>query len=646
MTSPVPPRAPLDVVRATADADLLGAPLRSLADIEAIETTPLETRLATVDVYQRIVLALESQPPEKAAISFVADGRIESPAETVSFGRLRERIERTSALLRSHGIGRQDVVAILLPTMPAIYWSIVGTMRRAIPFPLNWMLEPQHLFDLLSQAKVKAVIALGPTPEFQIWESLMAIQDRLPDDLKVWSVTGPGGRPLPQTDLDMALDALEEAQLAPDPTPPAQGHDVVAYLHSGGTTGVPKIVRLSNRNVAYRHWTTQLAMQIQRGEVVLQDTPVFHVGGFAGRCLPMLASGASLVIPSIMGARDKRYMANYWKFVERFSVTRLSGVPTMFSLLAKSPPQGEDLSSLHSNFMTGSTALPNAVRRAFEDVSGVRILNSYGLTENTATVAFELRDGPAKEGGSGVRAPYTEVRVVALDRADAAPRLCGPEESGMLQVRGPGVALGYLDPEHDRVARTDDGWLVTGDLGRVDAEGWLFVTGRSKDVIIRGGHNIDPGPIEEALLGSPEVVHAAAVGKPDAYAGELPVAYVQLTPGSRLTAEALIALAASGVTERPAIPKEVIILDRMPLTEVGKPIKTALRRNAAERVFTAALLEIWPSGAGLDVQVEPDAVHGSLVRITAVGVQAQGPLEAQVRTVMEQFAFAYEIRWS
>jgi fatty-acyl-CoA synthase len=643
-------REPIDVIAQTADAALLGQPLRTLADIETIERVPLEDRLSVIDFHQRVAMALESQDPAKTAISFIADGEVDGAVEEISFSTLRDRISRTTALLRRHAIGRGDVVAILLPTMPATYWAIVGTMRRAIPFPLNWMLEPEHLLDLLTQAKVKAVIALGPTPGFRIWESLATIRDRLPADLRVWSVAGPGGDILPDHDLDRQLDALSGPDAAPDTSRPAKAEDVAAYLHSGGTTGLPKIVKLSHRNLAYRHWTTQLAMQIRRGEVVLQDTPIFHVGGLAGRCLPMLASGASLVIPSILGARDKRYMANYWKFVDRFAVTRLSGVPTMFALLAKSPPQGEDLSSLHRNFMTGSTALPNSVRRAFEQVSGVRILNSYGLTENTATVAFELRDGEAKEGSSGVRAPYTQVRVAAQDAPSGAVRLCGPGETGMLQVRGPGMTLGYLDPVHDVAARTPDGWLVTGDLGRLDPDGALFITGRAKDVIIRGGHNIDPGPIEDALLRSPEVLYAAAVGKPDAYAGELPIAYVQLVPGSRLTQADLIALASAGVSERPAVPKEVIVLEKIPLTAVGKPIKVALRQDAAERAFQSVLSEALAAPAPGDepqVRVRPHPRHGTLVTIVANAASTERTaLESRIRAVMDQYAFAYEIEWS
>jgi len=640
----LPPSGRLAVVSGTADADLLARPLRSLADIQAIEQVPLDERLKVVDFYRRIELALQARAPDDPAIHFATDGDPDGAVETVSFAELRRNIARVATLLASHGIGRTDAVAVVLPTIPAAYWSLIGALSRAIAFPINWMLEAEHMRDLILESRAKAVIALGPTPGFAIWETLESIRSELPADLPVWSVAVPRGEVLPESDLAMALEGQEAGDLLGG----ASGDDVAAYIHSGGTTGRPKIIRVSHRNMSYRHFTVQLAMQVEMGEVIPQDTPIFHVGGLAGRCLPSLACGASLVIPSVMGARDKRYLANYWRFVERFGITRLSGVPTMFSVLAKTPPQGVDLSSLKPNFISGSTALPIAVRREFERVSGVRILNSYGLTENTATVAVELRDGEGAEGASGVRVPYTEVRIAALTaEGDTAVRLCREGEIGMIQVKGPGLALGYLSAEHTAASRTPDGWLITGDLGRIDEDGNVFVTGRAKDVIIRGGHNIDPGPIEEALLQCPEVLYAAAVGKPDAYAGELPVAYVQLTPGARVTADELIVLAARRIPERPAVPKEIFVLEKLPLTTVGKPLKTELRQDAAERAFRAALAtipEIASAEQRPDVAVRPHPVHGVIVAITLRPGTADGTsLRERIATVMDRFAYAYEI---
>jgi fatty-acyl-CoA synthase len=644
---PLAVASPPPVVPGTADAELLAQPLRDLGDIQRIERVPLESRLSVVDFYQRIALALTARNRDDTAIHFIPDGDLDGIVHETSFATLRGNVERVIALLRSRDIAHPDVVAIVLPTMPAVYWTIIGSMAQAVPFALNWMLEPPYLLRLLTEANVKAIIALGPTPGFKIWESLMSIKDQLPAGLPIWSVTTPGHETLPEFDLELHLPGQDQAVGSLGTGTTREGHDVAAYVHSGGTTGLPKIVKLSHRNISYRHWTLQLAMQITLGEVLLQDTPIFHVGGLAGRCFPMLASGASLVIPSLMGARDKRYIANYWKFIARFRVTRLSGVPTTISVLAKSPPRGEDLSSLKRNFVTGSTALPISVRREFERVSGVRILNSYGLTENTASVAIELRDGQSREGSSGIPTPYTRVRVQRLDRG-TTPEDCGPSQTGMIQVSGPGVALGYLDDSHTQASRTDDGWLITGDLGRLDTEGNLFVTGRSKDIIIRGGHNIDPGPIEDALLQSPEVLLAAAVGKPDAHAGELPVAYVQLVAGSRITEAALLAAVAERIPERAAIPKEIFIVDRIPLTDAGKPAKVALRHDAAERTFRALLSRI-PSLStslhGLQVIVSSHSLHGTLVTISLTNPKAASTaLTQEIDELMTRYSLAYVVK--
>jgi fatty-acyl-CoA synthase len=647
---PVAVVSPISVVTGTADADLLARPLQDLSDIERIERVPIDDRLSIVDFHQRIALALAARNRDDTAIHFIPDGDIDGIVHETSFAVLRENIERVASLLRSRLVERPAVVAIVLPTMPAAYWTIIGTMARAVPFPVNWMLEPQYLVGLLAEAKVKAIFALGPTPGFKIWESIMSIRDQLPTGLPVWSVTAPGSTVLPESDLDLQLLGQTRARLeSVGATPAREGADVAAYVHSGGTTGLPKIVKISHRNMSYRHWTLQLAMQITLGEVVLQDTPMFHVGGLAGRCLPMLASGASLVIPSLMGARDKRYIANYWKFIARFRVTRLSGVPTTFSVLAKTPPQGEDLSSLKRNFVTGSTALPVSVRREFERVSGVRILNSYGLTENTASVAIELRDGRSREGSSGVPVPYTRVRVTRLEDMEATSESCGPGQTGMIQVSGPGITLGYLNETHTHASRTADGWLITGDLGRIDTDGNLYVTGRSKDIIIRGGHNIDPGLIEDALLQSPEVLLAAAVGKPDAHAGELPVAYVQLVAGSQISEAALLARVAARIPERAAIPKEIFIVDAIPLTDAGKPAKMKLRHDAAERALRTALSQISGLSTNLNrlqVTASPHPLHGTLVTIlltTPTPLDAPA-LVAAIHELMSRYSLSYVVK--
>ena len=634
----------------TADQALLDRPLRSIADVERIERTPLDERLKITDFSRRVELALAARNPDDTAIFYVADGEVTSIAEEVSFRKLRSNIYQTSALLRSCANGQANVTAILLPAVPSIYWSILGAMSAGKAFPINWMFEPSHLLQLLREAKVTTVIALGPTPGFRIWESLMSIADDLPLGTRIWSVVGPGGKALLESDLDVQI--AHQADNAVGIADAKLGDDIAAYVHSDGTTGLPKIVMLSHRNLSFRHWTLQLALKAVPGEIIIHDTPMFHVGGLTGRCLPPLASGASILIPSVLGARDKRYIANYWKFVEKYRITRLSAVPTTLAVLAKSPPQGEDLSSLKPYFITGSTAMPMRVREEFERISGVRVLNSYGMTENTASIAIDPRDGVPKEGSSGIRLPYTNIRAVEMDEQGRTIRLCGTGEIGMLQISGPGLTPGYLNPMHDRAARTDDGWLVTGDLGRIDNEGYVFVTGRAKDVIIRSGHNIDPALIEEPLVQSPDVLFAAAVGKPDAYAGELPVAYVQLVPGSRATSGDLLAFLDGRIAEHAAIPKEIYIVDRLPLTDIGKPMKAVLRQDAAEREFRIVLsratgLSSQDQNRRLKVSVRPHPMYGTLVDIKVVcsAEDDRAVLADRIEQVMGQYSLAYAVEW-
>ena len=634
------------VVPATADAALLNQPLRCLSDVEAIERIALDGRLGVVDISQRIALGLAARNPGDTAIFYVSDGDVDRRPVKISFSELRGNIDRTVSLLRASGIGRGDVVAVLLPAVPAIYWSILGATAAGIAFPINWMLEPRHLLHLLKEARAKAVIALGPTPGFKIWESLMSIAGDLPSGISIWSVAGPDGEVLPDTDLDAHI---VNPTSEPAPSHERTGEDIAIYLHSGGTTGLPKIVQISHRNASYRHWTLQLAYKAVVGEVVFHDTPMFHSGGLMGRCITPLASGASVLIPSVMGARDKRYIANYWRFVEKYRVTRLSGVPTTLAVLAKSPPQGEDLSSLKPYFVTGSTAMPIPIRKRFEQISGVRVLNSYGMTENTASIAIDPRDGEGKAGSSGIRLPYTQIRAMR-DGPGQTTRPCGPDEIGMLQIRGPGLTPGYVNPEHDRGARTQDGWLITGDLGRIDGDGYVFVTGRAKDVIIRGGHNIDPALIEEPLLQSPEVLHAAAVGKPDSHAGEIPIAYVQLVPGSRATSSDLIEFLTDRIAERPAMPKEVLVVDKLPLTEIGKPNKVALRQEIAELTFRSVLAEatgLSCKDGQLKVFVRPHPRQGTQVSIvvSAPPLANRAALTASIEEVMGQYALPYDIDW-
>ena len=475
----------------------------------------------------------------------------------------------------------------------------------------------------------------------RFWENLQAIAAEISSAARILTVPGPGGKLMPETDFDTLVACqpgdrlLFQRKVGPD--------HVAAYVHSGGTTGSPKLVRLTHRGFAYKCWANAVVMAHTSDDVIFADYPMFHIAGIFGRGYFPIAHGMSIVIPSPLGARDKRFIDNYWRFVDKFGITLFSGVPTTLAQLAKNGPHGEKLGTLRDYACTGSTAFPAEVARQIEKLIGVRVLLTYGATEYTQNVTQAPRDGDPKYGSPGIRLPYTQVKTVELD-GDRIKRECGVDEIGVVVVKGPSVTPGYLESKYNEGVFTREGWFNSGDLGRFDADGYLWLTGRVKDVIIRGGHNIDPSVIEETLLKHPDVLLAAAVSKPDAYAGELPVAYVQLVSGARTSANDLGDFAQRHIPERAAAPKEIIILEAMPLTDVQKPAKAELRRDAARRAFRDVLANV--ADGNLSVDIVADPVKGNVALITAAGpAAARRDIEDRIHERMKAFAFAYVVQW-
>jgi len=294
----------------------------------------------------------------------------------------------------------------------------------------------------------------------------------------------------------------------------------------------------------------------------------------------------------------------------------------------------------------GAAPMPPELIRKFEEATGVGILEGYGLTEGTCVSAVNPRDGVRRVGSIGLRIPYQQMKTVALGGDRDNPRDCAVDEIGHLVIKGPNVFPGYTDEKANRGIWVGDGWLDTGDLARQDADGRFWLTGRQKDLIIRGGHNIDPSMIEEAMMRHPAVQMAAAVGKPDAYAGELPVVYVTLRAGCVASADELLAFAKATIPERAAAPGEVVVRDAIPLTAVGKVFKPELRYDAAKRVLEAALRGVADGAASFDVCVAPDARHGTLATVTATPLREDAcSLDAALREALDRLSIRYEITW-
>lgn len=614
------------------------APLRTLRDVEELERVPLEARIFSWSLNDWIARGC-ALDPDKIAIRYIADGDPDGAPVCLRYGELHGRAAQAANLFRSLGVSPSDAVMLVLPTLPQLYVAMLGAVGAGIACGVNWMLEPAQLGELVRATKAKVLVTLGPTPGYDIWEKVQAIHPELPPAVRVLTVPGPGGAVDPSTDFDTLAARQPGERIARKVEP----DDIAAYVHSGGTTGSPKLVKLTHRGFAYKCWANAVVMAHTADDVIFADYPMFHIAGIFGRGYFAVAHGMSIVIPSPLGARDKRFIDNYWRFVDKFGITIFSGVPTTLAQLAKSGPRGERLATLRRYACTGSTAFPAEIARQIERQIGVRVLLTYGATEYTQNVTQAPRDGDPKFGSPGIRLPYSQVKTVELD-GDRIKRECAVDEIGVVVVKGPSVTPGYLEPKYNEGVFTRDGWFNSGDLGRFDADGYLWLTGRVKDVIIRGGHNIDPSVIEETLLKHPDVLLAAAVSKPDAHAGELPIAYVQLVPGARAGAEAIREFASRHIPERAAAPKEIIVVERMPLTDVQKPAKAELRRDAARRAFGDVLAGV--AGDALTVEMLPDPVKGT-VAVISVGVAAdvRRDVEERIRACMQPFAIAYRVRW-
>jgi fatty-acyl-CoA synthase len=366
--------------------------------------------------------------------------------------------------------------------------------------------------------------------------------------------------------------------------------------------------------------------------VVFAGLPLFHVNALVVTLLAPLFKGQQVVWAGPLGYREPALYGEFWKIVEHYRIAAMSAVPTVYAVLAQCPVDA-DVSSLR-HAMVGASPLPAAVRDAFQTHTGVTLVEGYGLTEATCASARSFPGAP-RPGSVGQRMPYQRLKVVRPGTWEEVPG----GATGVLAISGPTVFAGYVtgrtENGHvlDGLGKLSDGWLDTGDLARLDPDGFVHLVGRAKDLIIRGGHNIDPAVIEDALLAHPQVTAAGAVGRPDVHAGEVPVAYVTLAAGAEVTEEELLAWAAAHVPERAAAPKAVTVLDALPVTAVGKPYKLALRADATRRAVAEALL---PLGDGNDVECLIE--DGSVVALVTVG---PGSDQTAVKAALDRYA----IRW-
>ena len=435
------------------------------------------------------------------------------PGTTLSYAALRATARSLGAELAAKGIAPGEVVSYMLPNGVSAASVFLGGMYAGyVVSPVSLLAQDALIEHTLAHSETRIVYA---APEFVA--RLMSIVERV------------GSRAIvrPASPDDLGLSEAADASL-----PALVSGTPAMLMYTSGTTGKPKGALLSHGNLIHAGRVVSAAHELSPRDRVLSSLPLYHVNGQCIATVAPLVSGGSVVMP------HRFSVSQWWPLVERYRPTWLNVVPTIIAYLTNGPELSPAQAAACRDVRfarSASAPLPPEHHRAFEARFGISVLEAMGLTE-CASVAFANPLGPAERRlGSPGRPLGMEARVVAPDGA-----VLGDGERGEIELRGDNVMLGYhKDPGATARALRPGGWLATGDLGYRDGDGFYFVTGRLKELIIKGGENIAPREIDEALLKHPAVLEAAAVGIPDREYGQEILACVVLKPGAACSEDEL-----------------------------------------------------------------------------------------------------------
>ena len=575
----------------------------SIDDIKKIEKlSKWEDRDVPKTLYGMLSRAAQNYPNHDA-VSYQIFSGPKDKAETFSWKELFDKATQAANMFRSLGINETDVVAYVLPNANETLFSLLGGAISGIVAPINPLLDTEQIAAILRETDAKVVVTLKAFPKTDVCQKTSQAVALAPNvhtvlevDLlryltppKSWIV--PLIRPKNDTQHSAKVinfnELLEQQNTSLD-FEDIQEDRVAALFHTGGTTGMPKVAQHKYSGLVYNGWLGA-ELIFSADDNIICPLPLFHV--FASHVIIMgaISSGAHVVFPTPQGYRGDGVFDNFWKLIERWKITFIITVPTAVSQLMQRPVDA-DISSIKQAF-SGSAPMPMELFRRFEGAAGVEIIEGYGLTEVTCLVSVNPPIGSKKVGSVGLPLPYTDVKIITQE--DGKFKECSVDEIGEISISNPGVFAGktYTEDDKNKDLYDKKKYLRTGDLGRKDGDGFVWITGRAKDLIIRGGHNIDPAVIEETLLGHDAVAFAGAIGQPDAHSGELPCVYVELVAGATVSDQELMEYAINNIGEPGAKPKHLEILKELPKTAVGKVFKPDLRKMAITRIFDQALSE-------------------------------------------------------
>ncbi|WP_137990837.1 acyl-CoA synthetase [Streptomyces vilmorinianum] len=466
---------------------------------------------------------------------------------SLTYAELHDRVRRLAHALRERGVRRGDRIAYLGPNHPSFLETLFAAgLLGAVFVPLNTRLAPPEIDHQLTDSGAHTLVH---APGYADRTTL-----RLAHHIQVG------------TAYEELISSADIATVTP-PEEPVSGDDVCIIMYTSGTTGRAKGAVLTHANLTWNAVNVLVDTDLRADERALVTAPLFHTAGLNMLTLPVLLKGGTCVLVESFDADATLAL------VERHRITAMFGVPTMYDLMARSPRWTDaDLSSLRT-LNCGGSPVPGRLISAYQR-RGLNFQQGYGLTEASPGVLFlDAEHVVSKAGSAGVPHFFTDVRVVRPDLSEAPPG-----ETGEVLVRGPHVMPGYWGLPEASAAALTDGWLRTGDAATVDADGYVTITDRIKDMIISGGENVYPAEVEDALLAHPDVAECAVIGVPHEKWGEVPHAVLVPRPGAALDADAVLASLAGRLAAY-KIPKSAVVTDALPRTASGKLRKPELRRR-------------------------------------------------------------------
>jgi fatty-acyl-CoA synthase len=610
------------------------AQVSSIADVREIEHTPFLELLPSWSILGMIEHAAAGTPGKSAMVVLDKDEPTRA-GRRLTYAELAATIRATANRLREVSGTSRPVVSILTPLLAESFIASWAGAAAGLANPINPFLRVEHVANIMNAAGTTVLVCGTASHGPGAWNEVGKLRAMVPTLREIWCVDHARGNDFFRQQIDTAACDRLTFERSDDPDRTA------ALLHTGGTTAAPKLVRLTERGMLLNAWCCGTWNGNRSADVVAIGMPYFHVGGAICLALASIVFGQTMIIVSPDGYRDSSVIASFWDLVEAHGVTLTGSAPTTAAAIVascndKRPPRG-------FRFWAGGATVPIQVAREFGEKFGIPLREGWGMTELQGGLIINPSAVAPRIGSIGIPFPYHRARCVPLGSRTAEDS--EPGALGILAISGPCVTPGYLDSMRTTELFFDwqssgERWLNTGDLCTVDTDGYVWHRGRSKDLIIRGAHNIDPLVIEAALLEHPAVLYAAAIGEPDLHKGEIPVAYVQLRPGMPVSESELMDHCRCQITERAGIPRTVRIIDAMPLTAVGKIFKPDLRVDVIRHCVRNVASRLDKDGT-LDVEVRETC--GSIAVVLAVRDSSKPDAVENMRRELERYTFRVEV---